>query len=255
MKRAFLLQLLGLIIPVLLLAWLVWRFPVSDYVTHAQRTLGEMEVWGALLYPLAIAGCNLLLLPGGVLMMGSGLFFGLWWGFFLNLAGNLLGAAIAFGLSRALGRQWVARRLVRYQKWEALDAAIARDGWKIIFLSQVHPLFPTSLFNYLYGVMRIRFGVCMLWVVIAQAPGLFLYAYLGTLTQLGVRLWRGVNHPRLSEYIVWLGGLLLTIAVTIALARVAWRLFAELDEAAGAPTKLPPVRAQAPQAAPIEDVF
>jgi uncharacterized membrane protein YdjX (TVP38/TMEM64 family) len=254
MKRALLLQFLGLLVTAAVVAWLVRTFPVVDYITHAQRTLGEMEVWGGILYPLVIAACNLLLLPGGVLMMASGLFFGLWWGFFLNLAGTLLGAAVAFGVSRKLGRQWVARRLMRYRKWEMLDGAIADDGWKIIFLSQVHPLFPTSLLNYLYGVTRIHFGVCMLWVAIAQAPGLFLYAYLGTLTQLGLRLWRGVNHPQLLEYIVWLGGLLVTIAVTIALARLAWRLLAHVEERTTEGRDVP-LHADSPEPAQIEDVF
>jgi uncharacterized membrane protein YdjX (TVP38/TMEM64 family) len=254
MRRALFLQLFGLVLTAAFVALLIHTFPVADYVTHAQRTLGEMEIWGGILYPLAIAACNLLLLPGGILMMGSGLFFGLWWGLFLNLAGTLLGAAIAFGVSRKLGRQWVARRLVRYRKWEALDAAIARDGWKIIFFSQVHPLFPSSLLNYLYGVTRIQFGICMLWVLIAQAPGLFLYAYLGTLTQLGVRLWRGTNHPHFSEYVVWLGGLLLTIGVTMALARVAWRILAEIEEAAAEPADVAP-RVKEPEPAQIEDVF
>lgn len=254
MKRALFLQLAGLVVTALFVAWLVRAVPVLETITHAQRALGEMEIWGGILYPASIAACNVLLLPGGVLMMGSGLFFGLWWGFFFNLVGNLIGAAIAFGVSRKLGRQWVAHKLARYRKWEMLDRAIARDGWKIIFLSQVHPLFPTSLLNYLYGVTRIRFGVCMLWVALAQAPGLFLYAYLGTLAQLGLRLWRGVNHPQPIEYLIWMGGLVLTLAVTIALGRLAWRLLAEVEEAAAEENNVSPREIDlAP--AQIEDVF
>src|SRR6185295_726982 len=158
------------------------------------------------------AACNIFLLPGGVVAMGSGLFFGLWWGFLLNLVGNVGAAAVSFGISRALGRQWVAKRFFRDRKWEALDELIARDGWKIIFLSQVHPLFPTSLLNYLYGVTRIRFGTCMLWIALGQAPGLFLYAYFGTMAQYGLRIWQGKTHPHPAEYVIWLGGLVLTLA-------------------------------------------
>ena len=101
---------------------------------------------------------DVLLLPAGVVAIGSGLFFGLWWGFLLNLLGNVGGAAVAFFLSRKVGRAWFTRRFLQQPRWVALDGAIERHGWKIIFLSQVHPLFPTSLLNYLYGVTRIRFG-------------------------------------------------------------------------------------------------
>ncbi len=231
-RRAFIWQGIGLVFAAIFVAWVVRTFPVLDYITSAQQRLGQMQFWGAVLYPLLYGVCNVLLLPAGVLAIGSGLFYGLWWGFFMNLAGNVGGAAVAFWLSRKLGRQWIEQRFFRKKKWAALDEAIGRDGWKIIFLSQVHPLFPTSLLNYLYGVTRIRFGTCMLWVALGQAPGLFLYAYLGTLAQLGLKVWRGENHPHISEYGLWMGGLLVTVVITTALARLALRLLAEAEDAA-----------------------
>ena len=125
-------------------------------------------------------------LPGGVLSIGGGFFFGLWWGFLIVLVGNVGGAAISFLISRSIGRRWLHRQLLRNPRLKALEPAVRREGWKIILLSQLHPLFPTSLLNYLYGVTPIRFRTCMLWVAIGQAPGLFLYVYLGTLRSIGV---------------------------------------------------------------------
>ena len=229
-KRAFHLQLIGLVPATILVVWLVRTFPVVDYITRAQHTIGRMEVWGGVLYPLLYAACNVLLLPGGIVAIGSGLFFGLWWGFLFNVIGSAIAAAISFGIARALGRDWIERRFFRDGKWAALDELIARDGWKIIFLSQVHPLFPTSLLNYLYGVTRIRFATSLLWVALGQAPGLFLYAYLGTLGQFGLKILRGTSHPHSIEYALWIGGLVAMIAVTAALARMALRLLAEAEE-------------------------
>lgn len=231
-KRALYFQLAGLVLAAVVGVW-IWRhYPVVQYVIQLQQKIGAMEFWGAVLYPLLYAAGNVLLLPGGVLAIGSGLFFGLWWGFFLNVLGNVGGAAVSFFLSRKLGRGWVAKKFLRHRKWAALDEAIARDGWKIIFLSQVHPLFPSSLLNYLYGVTSIRFRTCMLWIALGQTPGLFLYAYLGTLAQHGLRIWQGKSHPQTWEYFLWLGGLVLTIAVTAALGRLALRLLAEAERTA-----------------------
>ena len=182
-RRALYLQIAGLALAVGVVAWLGHHYPLVDAIVRMQQKIGAMQFWSAVLYPLLYGACNVLLLPGGVVAIGSGLFFGIWWGFALNLIGNVGGAAVSFFISRKLGRGWVARKFLQRRKWAALDAAIARDGWKIIFLSQVHPLFPSSLLNYLYGVTRIRFGTCMLWVAIGQAPGLFLYAYFGTMAQ------------------------------------------------------------------------
>lgn len=241
-KRALLIQLCGIGLVLLVGAWAVQQFPVMHYLGRAQEKIGAMQFWGGVLYPLLYAACNVLLLPGGIIAIGSGLFFGLWWGFFLNVAGNVAGAAVAFFISRKLGRNWVEKRFFQQRKWAALDAAIERDGWKIIFLSQVHPLFPSSLLNYLYGITRIRFGTCMLWIALGQAPGLFLYAYLGTLTQLGLRLVRGQTHPQPIEYVIWIGGLVVTLAATTALARIALRLLAEMEAAStdAEPVQPPP---------------
>ena len=192
----------------------------------------HLGAWSAIWYPLLYAGCNVLLLPGGLLSIGGGFFFGLWWGFLIVLIGNVGGAAISFVLSRWLGRRWLRRKLLRNATLEALEPAVEREGWKIILLSQLHPLFPTSLLNYLYGLTTIRFRTCILWVAIGQAPGLFLYAYIGTLGQLGLNLVRGKSHPRVIEYWVWGGGLLLSLVVLALLGRISLRLLREAEERA-----------------------
>src|SRR2546429_5868686 len=138
----------------------------------------------------------------------------------IALLGNVSGAAISFLISRWIGREWLKRKLLRNPTLNALEPAVEREGWKIILLSQLHPLFPTSLLNYLYGLTRIRFRVCILWIAIGQAPGLFLYSYLGPLGQLGLNLARGRTHPRAIEYLVWLGGFVSAASVLIMLGRI-----------------------------------
>jgi len=228
-SRAVATQLIGLSLLGVAIIGITRLLPVVEWIGILQQRIVAMQIWGAAFYPLLFAACNILLLPGGVIAMGSGLFFGLWWGTFLVLMGNLIAAAVAFGISRHLGRSWLERKFSNSRRWRALDKAIRRQGWKIIFLSQVHPLFPTSLLNYLYGVTSIRFWPCMFWVAMGQLPGLFLYAYLGTLAQLGIKLVEGKTHPLAHEYGIWFGGLLLTVVVTTALGRLALRLLKEIE--------------------------
>jgi uncharacterized membrane protein YdjX (TVP38/TMEM64 family) len=223
-RRAIVLQLGGLLILGVTLFILSRMFPLVDILADVQQHVMRWGAWSAICYPFLYACCNVLLLPGGVLSIGAGFFFGLWWGFAIALFGNVVGAAISFFISRSLGRQWMKRKLSRNRTFVALEPAIDKEGWKIILLSQLHPLFPTSLLNYLYGLTRIRFRTCMLWVAIGQAPGLFLYSYLGTLGQLGLNLARGKTHPRAVEYWVWLGGFGAAAIILILLGRIALRL-------------------------------
>lgn len=194
-------------------------FPINDWLALVQQKVMSHGAWSVAWYPLLYACCNVLLLPGGLLSIGGGFFFGLWWGFLVILVGNVGGAAISFLLSR-LGRKWLKNRF-RSRTLSALEPAVEREGWKLVLLSQLHPLFPTSLLNYLYGLTTIRFRTCMLWVAIGQAPGLFLYAYIGTLGQLSLNLFRGKTHPHAIEFWIWLGGFALAIVVLFLIGQIA----------------------------------
>lgn len=189
-----------------------------------------VQGWGALnviIYPLLVMLATVSFLPGGILSLGGGFFFGLWWGTLLVLAGNLLGAAVAFYVGHKLGRRFVRRRILRDPRWAALDGAIAKHGPRIIFFSQLNPLFPTSLFNYLYGITNVKFRTCMLWVALGRLPGIFLYCYLGTLGQLGIRILRGESEPGPMDYFVWGGGLLVTVGVAVLLGHTATKVIEE----------------------------
>jgi uncharacterized membrane protein YdjX (TVP38/TMEM64 family) len=238
-RRALVIQATGLVLAVVVLFGLSRVLPLADWLAEIQQHVMHWGVWSAICYPLLYAACNVLLLPGGVLSVGGGFFFGLWWGFLIVLLGNVIGAAISFFISRLIGERWLHHRLMRNPTLKALEPAVEREGWKIILLSQLHPLFPSSLMNYLYGLTRIRFRTCMLWVAIGQAPGLFLYAYLGTLGQLGLNLVRGKTHPRSIEYLIWFGGLGLSAAILFMLGRIALRLLQEAERETAA--KIPVV--------------
>ncbi len=233
-RRAVFVQIAGLLIVSLGLL-IVSRFiAVADTLAAVQERVMHLGAWSAICYPLLYACCNVLLLPGGFLSIGGGFFFGLWWGFLIILVGNVAGAALSFFISRWIGQRWLRPKLIRNATLGALEPAVEREGWKIILLSQLHPLFPTSLLNYLYGLTQIRFRTCMLWVAVGQAPGLFFYAYLGTLGQLGLNLVRGKSHPRGVEYLVWGGGLFTSIIILVMLGRIALRLLQEAENAARA---------------------
>lgn len=200
------------------------RFPgVLDPVTAMQQRVMEWGAWSVIFYPLLFALCNLLLLPGGILCIGSGFFFGLWWGFLVVFVGNSISAAVSFAVSRWLGQHWLRSKLSRHRLLRALEPAVEREGWKIIVLSQLHPLFPTSLISYFYGLTRIPFRTYMLWVLVGRAPGIFLYVYLGTLGQLGLNLARGKSHPRIIEYWTWGGAFVVSAVLLVVLSRIARR--------------------------------
>ena len=219
----------GLICGLVVLFVASTKYPILNWIGDAREYVEKLGIWSGIVYPLAYALCNLLLLPGGVLSMGGGFFFGLWWGFFLILVGNLLGAALAFAIARKIGRQRIEKLLSNNRKLRVLDQTIARHGWKIVLLSQLNPLAPSSLLNYLYGLTRVRLSRCLFWVALGQTPGLFLYTFIGTLGQFGVEVVRGMRRPSPHDYMLWGGGFIATILTTWMLGMVARRIMGEVE--------------------------
>ena len=68
-SRALLLQIASFIAFVAVIVWFGRSPMVMHAIADAQRKLGTMGLWGFALYPLLFAGCNLLLLPGGILCL------------------------------------------------------------------------------------------------------------------------------------------------------------------------------------------
>jgi uncharacterized membrane protein YdjX (TVP38/TMEM64 family) len=221
---------IGLLVGAVL--WLLWRWPVLPWIAWAQRWVQHLGPMSVIAYPLLYALCNVLLLPGSILTVGAGFFFGLGWGVAIILTGNLFGASVAFLIARTLARQWFERRMLANLRLQALDALVGEHGGRIVFLSQLHPLFPTSLLNYFYGVTRLRFWPCLGWIALGQSPGIFLYVYLGTLGQYGVRWWQNGSTLGPVSTTLWIVGWLVCLGASLALAQLSKNLLRELDQRA-----------------------
>jgi uncharacterized membrane protein YdjX (TVP38/TMEM64 family) len=223
-RRAVYLQLGGVALAIALLLLLSRSLTVVELIDRSQKVVMRWGTWSIVGYPVLFALCNLLLLPGGMLAVGGGFLFGLWRGFLVVAIGNTIAAATSFALSRWAGRRWFSERFARSRMLRLLEPAVERDGWKIVTLSQLHPMLPTSLLNYFYGLTSIRFATCMLWTVVGRAPGLFLYVYLGTISRVGFDVARGAHHAQLTEYYAWAAAFGTAVILVVLLTRIAIRV-------------------------------
>ena len=193
-----------------------WLGSLSDYFT----ALGP---WGIGLFAIAYAVAAVLFVPGSALTVVAGVIYGLAWGTVAVSVGSTLGATAAFLVARYLVRERVERWAAVNPRFAAIDEAVGREGWKIVLLTRLSPVFPFALLNYLYGLTRVSLGAYLLSSWIGMLPGTVLYVYLGFAGRAVAQAASGRADRSAGEYVSWVIGFLATVAVTVYVTRLARR--------------------------------
>lgn len=195
-----------------------------------QRVLAWIEAlgaWAPVAYILFYAVACVFWIPGSLLTLGGGFLFGIGGGLVYVTLGATLGATLAFLAGRYLFRQWVTERLGHNLKFQALDEAVGREGWKMVLLVRLCPLFPFPVTNYGFGITRISLKEYVLATCVGMLPAMVVLVYIGSLAGSLANLdARGGTRSPL-EWALYGVGLLMAIVVTIYITRVARRALAQ----------------------------
>ncbi len=151
---------------------------LSEYFLHWENFFHGLGFFGVVAFALCLVVLQMFCLPLAPFGIMAGLFFGVANGFFAIELGTGLGAAINFLLSRYFVRERIARWLSGHEKFQLIDAAIGREGWKIVALLRFCPI-PFGLANYSYGLTAVRFVPYMLATVFAIIPANFFFVWFG----------------------------------------------------------------------------
>jgi uncharacterized membrane protein YdjX (TVP38/TMEM64 family) len=214
---------------VLIVAALLWlrTLPLADWLTVFNEWIQGLGPAGLLVFALAYAVAAVLLLPGSLLTLAAGATFGLLPGFGAVLVGATAGLALAFLVSRHLARRQVEEWIQSKPRFSAVDRAVAKEGWKIVFLTRLSPVFPFNFQNYAYGLTRISFWHYTLASTIGIIPGTFLYIYLGSVGRSGLEAAAGGGEVETLRLALQVVGLVATALVTIYITRIARKALKE----------------------------
>jgi len=184
-----------------------------------------MGTAGMVLYGIVYVAAAVLFVPGIVLTLGGGFLFGLGGGTVLVPIASPPPGALAFLIARYFARGAVERMARKDARFEAIDRAIGKEGWKVVALLRLSPLVPFSLSNYLYGLTSVKFWPYVATSWAAMLPATVLYVYLGAA---GRTIGEGGKRSP-WEWALLAVGLAATAAVTILLTRVAKRELAKVQ--------------------------
>ncbi|MBA2566001.1 MAG: TVP38/TMEM64 family protein [Gemmatimonadetes bacterium] len=210
--------------------------PVDRYLAGFLTAVKDIGPWGAAALALAYVPASLLFIPGSLLTLGAGFAFGVVLGTIAVSIGSVLGASAAFWLGRTVARGWVEERIAARPSFRAIDEAVGRQGFRIVLLTRLSPVFPFVFLNYAYGVTGVPFREYLLGSWIGMLPGTVLYVYLGSAVKSLAQLLAGDVRGGSGQTVFFALGLAATIAVTVLVTRTARRALHEAAPAAHMPS-------------------
>lgn len=216
------------VIFVTVLAGGVFILPVEAYLSRFLAWVQTVGPWGALLLGGGYIPAALLFVPGSVLTLGAGFVFGVGVGTVAVSIGSTLGAAAAFLLGRTFARRAIEAKVAGNPRFQALDQAVKREGFKIVLLMRLSPVFPFNLLNYAFGLTQVSFRDYVLASWIGMLPGTMMYVYLGSAAQSLAALSTGQTAGGAGRQVLFGLGLLATITVTVFVTRLARKTLDEL---------------------------
>jgi uncharacterized membrane protein YdjX (TVP38/TMEM64 family) len=117
-------------------------------------------------------------LPAFVITIANGLLFGAFWGSLLSWSSAMAGAALCYGIAKALGRP-VVERLVGDAPLAKSDSIFERYGTHAVLIARLIPLISFDVVSYAAGLTRMGFVPFMVATGIGQLPATVVYSVLG----------------------------------------------------------------------------
>ncbi len=218
------------------LAVRIWPHELAlglDAAVRRTRDLGAAGWVAAALAQIVIALCGVLPASAGALM--AGVLYGIVPGFLLSALGTLVGAALAFLVTRSLFRPLVARALSRRPRVDRLDEAVARDGWRMVCLLRISPVMPFAVTSYALGLTGLGLRDYLVGTL-AALPALLGYVVLGHLAGAGLDT-MAANRMRPVHWVLLGVAIAATALLTLRLGRMIARVvrLPDLQDAAPAP--------------------
>ncbi len=215
------LAVLGVIVYILI------SYPVAEKLLECVAWIDSMGNLGILIFMVVFSIGVIIFLPASVMSLGAGFAYGIVLGSILVTIGGMIGAVVAFLLSRYIARDWVTKIIARDRRFQRVDKAIAANGFKFVLLTRLSPVVPYVLQNYTYGLTAVSLKDYSKASVIGMLPGTLLYVYLGSMITEASQVASGKILTTPAHIAFYILGLIATVAITIVLAKIAKKAMQE----------------------------
>ena len=184
---------------------LAWWSNAIDLAPTPKGIEAEIRSWGRWAVAASIGlmvAHSLVPFPAEFVTFANGMLFGPVWGVAITWTGAMLGASVAFALSRWFGRPFVDA-LMNERHRDAVDRWARRQGIGALLLSRLMPLISFNVINYAAGLTPIS------WWTFLWTTGLGILPITTLLVVTGDQVWNGSGNAWIYLVAVAVAGALI----------------------------------------------
>jgi uncharacterized membrane protein YdjX (TVP38/TMEM64 family) len=148
-----------------------------DNIDRLDAWFDGLGWWAPLVFVAMWMVATVFFLPGLILTIAGGLIFGAVWGTVWTTVGANLGAAAAFLIGRYAARDMVASMVAKNSGLRKIDDGVRRQGWRMLMITRLVPLFPFNVQNYVYGLTDIPLSTYVLVSLPCMLPATIAYNF------------------------------------------------------------------------------
>ena len=207
--------------------------PSKEYLAALLEWTKSLGAIGPLVVAAAYLLACVLFVPRSLIAIGSGFLFGVGLGTITSSVGSTLGAATAFLVGRTLARKWIDEKVAGNKKFAAIDEAVGKEGFKLVLLLRMSPIFPFSLLNYALGLTKVSFRKYFFASWLGMLPGTIMYVYFGSAARSLTDLAAGNLQGGVGKQVFFWIGLAGTVMVALFANRIAGKILKSAQQKEG----------------------
>jgi uncharacterized membrane protein YdjX (TVP38/TMEM64 family) len=147
-----------------------------ENIGELRQQVENLGIWGPLAYiGVYILAC-IFFIPGLAITLVAGIFGAVNGTIYVSIA-STIGASLCFLIARYAMRPMVENWAAKNPVFQKIDDGVEQQGWRMVMITRLVPLFPFNLQNYAYGLTKVKFLTYVLVSWICMLPATIAYVF------------------------------------------------------------------------------
>jgi len=149
-----------------------------DNVDRLDAWFAGLGFWAPLVFILVWIVACVFFIPGLPVTIVGALVFGPVLGTLYSIIGSTLGGTAAFLVGRYGARDMVEGLVRKNKALQKIDDGVQKQGWRMLMITRLVPLFPFNAQNYVYGLTKIALPTYVLVSFVCMLPACLAFNFM-----------------------------------------------------------------------------